>query len=63
MIYLSPVNPMIAKKSKEFFNEKNWQWSDASTPLLNKELAKFSPLLTRVDHKQVNSLIDTSNDI
>ena len=63
IIYLSPVNPMIAKKSKEFFNEKNWQWSDASTPLLNKELAKFSPLLTRVDHKQVNSLIDKSNDI
>ena len=63
MIYLSPVNPIIAKKSRVFFNEDNWQWSDASTPLLKKELAKFSPLLTRVDPKQVNILVDKSNDI
>ncbi|MAD91884.1 MAG: methionine--tRNA ligase [Gammaproteobacteria bacterium] len=58
MIYLSPVNPMIAEKTRNFFNEDVWQWSDASTPLLNVKLTKFNPLLMRIDSKQVQCLLE-----
>jgi methionyl-tRNA synthetase len=60
MIYLSPVCPVVAKDARQFFNERNWEWDDASTPLLNVTLPKFKPLLMRVDSDQVQRLIEQS---
>ncbi len=60
MIYLAPVLPEIAEKSRDFFAEEQWQWSDASKPLLGTTIRKFQPLLTRVEPDKVASMVEQS---
>jgi methionyl-tRNA synthetase len=60
MIYLAPVLPEIAEKSREFFAEEQWQWSNASSPLLGTAINKFQPLLTRVEPDKVASMVEQS---
>lgn len=60
MIYLAPVLPEIAEKSREFFAEEQWQWSDACKPLLGTTIRKFQPLLTRVEPDKVASMVEQS---
>ncbi|MBT5862294.1 MAG: methionine--tRNA ligase [Gammaproteobacteria bacterium] len=62
MIYLSPVNPGVAKDVRHFFNESNWHWDNASIPLLDVSLPKFKPLLTRVDSDQIQRLVEQSQE-
>jgi methionyl-tRNA synthetase len=58
MIYLTPVIPGIADKSKELFNEKKWEWSDISSPILGKKIQKYKPLLTRIDKEKVKKMME-----
>ena len=62
MIYLTPVIPSLAEKSRALFNETAWPWSAASTPLLATEIRKFKPLLTRVEQAQVDKMIEQSKE-
>ena len=62
MIYLAPVLPSVAQSAREFLGEGEWHWPDASTPLLGKSINKFKPLLTRVDPKQVERMIEQSKE-
>ena len=62
MIYLAPVLPSVAQSAREFLGEGEWHWHDASTPLLGKSINKFKPLLTRVDPKQVERMIEQSKE-
>jgi len=62
MIYLSPVIPVVAKDAREFLNEDEWHWQDASTPLLGSVISKFKPLLTRVEPQQVQRIIEQSQE-
>ncbi len=62
MIYLSPVIPGVAKDAREFLNEDEWQWQDASTPLTGTVIRKFKPLLTRVEPEQVQRIIEQSQE-
>ncbi len=62
MIYLAPVIPVIAHDTREYLNEKTWQWQSAATPLLGVQLPKFKPLLTRVDAEDVQRMVDQSRD-
>ncbi|MDJ0917150.1 MAG: methionine--tRNA ligase, partial [Woeseiaceae bacterium] len=60
MIYLSPVLPAVSDKARTFLDEATWQWSDATTPLLGTSINKFEPLLTRVESKQVENMVEQS---
>jgi methionyl-tRNA synthetase len=62
MIYLAPVIPAIAEGAREFLGEDEWRWQDTSTPLLGHSINKFKPLLTRVDPKQVERMVDQSKE-
>jgi methionyl-tRNA synthetase len=62
MIYLSPVIPVVAKDAREYLNEDEWLWHDASTPLLGAVLPKFKPLLTRVEPEQIERLVEQSQE-
>jgi len=62
MIYLAPVIPAVAASAREYLNEEEWQWSNASSPLLDVELPKFKPLLTRVESDQVQRMIEQSQE-
>ena len=60
MIYLTPVIPGVADDARAFLQEENWSWDDASTPLLGTSVAKFKPLLTRVEPDQVKNMVEQS---
>jgi methionyl-tRNA synthetase len=62
MIYLTPVIPSLAEKSRELFNETAWPWSAASTPLLATGIRKFKPLLTRIEQAQVDKMVEQSKE-
>ena len=62
MIYLSPVLPVVAEDARVFLDESGWQWRDACTPLLGSKINKFKPLLTRVDPKQVERMVEQSRE-
>ena len=62
MIYLEPVIPAVADGAKRFLGEDTWRWADASTPLLDATINKFTPLLKRVEAEQVQRMIEQSKE-
>ncbi|AHF01476.1 methionyl-tRNA synthetase [Thiomicrospira aerophila AL3] len=60
MIYLAPVLPETTRKAREFFNEPEWTWASASSPLFGHEIAPYQPLLTRLEMTQVEKMLDDS---
>jgi methionyl-tRNA synthetase len=61
-IYLTPVIPGVAKDARALFGEGPWLWQSAATPLLDHDIATYKPLLTRIDSKQVQKMIDQSRE-
>jgi methionyl-tRNA synthetase len=62
MIYLSPVIPSVAAASREFLGDEDWAWGSVTSPLLGSRINKFTPLLTRVEKKQVDAMVEQSKD-
>ncbi len=60
MIYLAPVLPVVAAHARGFLAEREWHWSDASRPLLGTTINAYEPLLTRVEARQVEAMVDQS---
>jgi methionyl-tRNA synthetase len=59
-IYLKPVLPELAKKSEQFLNTPPLRWDDAQTPLTRHRINRFKPLMTRVEQKAVDAMIEDS---
>ena len=57
MIYLQPILPDMAVKSQHFFQESNWVWASAASPLLGGVINAYEPLATRLDPKTVARLV------
>ncbi len=62
MIYLAPVLPALADKSRELFRENPWTWGAASEPLLSQEISEYQPLLVRVETSQLERIIEESRE-
>jgi len=62
MIYLTPVIPELANKSRDLLNESEWHWESAASPLLDHKIKKFKPLLTRVEKEQVDKMVEQSKE-
>ena len=63
-IWLQPVLPELATKVKTLFNEQNWCWDDYKKPLCGDTIRPFTPLLTRIDKKQITAVLEQSkNDL
>ena len=62
MVYLTPVIPGVAEDARRFLGEQEWHWADASTPLLDATINKFTPLLKRVEPEQVQHMIEQSKE-
>ncbi|MFQ6004937.1 MAG: methionine--tRNA ligase [Woeseia sp.] len=60
MIYLTPVIPAVAEQVRIQFNEEPWAWQSAAEPLLDCRIAKYEPLLTRIEERQVERMIEQS---
>ena len=60
--YLKPVLPVLAEKSEKFLNVSPLNWDDLQQPLLNHEINKFKPLMTRVEKKDIDAMIEDSKE-
>ncbi len=58
MIYLKPVLPKTAGNVELFLNIPPLKWEDAGQPLLNHRINRFKPLLTRVEDKQIEAMVE-----
>jgi methionyl-tRNA synthetase len=58
MIYLQPVLPEMARAAREFFQEPDWTWDSAATPLAGTIILPYRALATRLDAKTVARLIE-----
>ncbi len=62
--YLRPILPATADKSEEFLQIAPMQWDDLRQPLTGHTLAKFTPLMTRVEQTQIDAMIsDSAEDL
>jgi methionyl-tRNA synthetase len=58
MIYLAPVLPSMAARACAFFQESQWTWGAASTPLLSTSINAYEALAVRLDPKTVARLVE-----
>ena len=61
-IYLAPVMPEIAEKTQRWLGESGWSWNSVQTPLLGQKISAYEPLLTRIDKKQINKMIEETKN-
>ncbi len=60
--YLRPILPATAEKSEAFLNTSALEWSALATPLVDHEISKFKPLMTRVEPKQIETMVERSKE-
>jgi len=63
--FLAPVTPALAQRAGDFLRvnlSAAGGWGDLQTPLLNHGIAPFTPLLARIDHRQVCNIVNDSRD-
>ena len=60
MTWLKPVLPRTAQRTESFLRCGELAWDRLASPLLDHELARFEPLLTRVDRKKVDAMVADS---
>lgn len=58
VIFLKPVLPVTAKGAEEFLGSQPLHWKDAAAPLLGQKINRYKPLLTRVDPRQIEAMIE-----
>jgi methionyl-tRNA synthetase len=57
IVYLKPVVPALAARAEALLAGGELAWGDVAAPLLGRKIAKFEPLLTRVENATVEALI------
>ena len=59
-IFLKPVLPEMAEKAEAFLSVAPLTWADAEAPLLGHTIAKFKPMLQRIETAQIEKMVDAS---
>ncbi|HLU61868.1 MAG TPA: methionine--tRNA ligase [Gammaproteobacteria bacterium] len=62
VIYLKPVLPKLAERTEAFLQIEPLEWDDAQRPLLDHAISAFKPLMTRIDPKQIDALIEKTRE-
>ena len=60
--YLKPVLPATIEAAETFLGIAPLTWEDAKTPLHGHVIGKFKPLMTRVDPKQIEAVVEDSKE-
>jgi methionyl-tRNA synthetase len=58
--YLAPVLPALAGKVREFMRLDSMRWGDIAEPLHSHRIAKFQPLMTRIEPATVEAMVEAS---
>src|SRR4029079_15746466 len=59
---LKPVLPDICARAELFFDAPVVHWDDFAEPLLGHRIATYEALLTRIDPKQIEAMIESSRE-
>ena len=62
MTWLKPVLPRTAERAASFLRCGDFAWDDVASPLLDHEIARFEPLLTRVEQGKIDAMVSESMD-
>lgn len=62
MVYLKPVIPYTAEKTETFLGAGELTWTNAAEPLLDHKIENFQPLITRLDEKAINAMVEDSKE-
>ena len=60
--WLRPILPGTAEAAEAFLQVPPLAWGDLSQPLLDHEIAKFKPLMTRVEPAQVSAMLEACKE-
>jgi len=60
--FLRPILPVTAEKSESFLQIDALTWEQLSQPLVDHEIAKFKPLMTRIEEKQIAAMVEASKE-
>lgn len=58
--YLAPVVPKMAQRSAEFLNDPVDQLNRVDTPLLNHKISPYVHLMTRIQQKSIDAMLESS---
>ncbi len=62
MGYLRPILPATTEKSEAFLQIEPMSWDSLQHPLTAHAIAKFKPLMTRVEAPQIEAMVNDSKD-
>ncbi|MFC1376708.1 MAG: methionine--tRNA ligase [gamma proteobacterium symbiont of Ctena orbiculata] len=60
--YLRPILPGTAEMAEAFLQIGPLTWEQLRTPLTGHQIGKFKPLMTRVDPKQIEAMLEHSKE-
>lgn len=60
VILLKPVLPQLTQAAENFLNVKPFTWANLPNDLINHQLNEFTPLLTRIDMKDIEKMTEAS---
>ncbi|HLA83345.1 MAG TPA: methionine--tRNA ligase [Thermoguttaceae bacterium] len=61
-VYMAPVLPRLAQQTGELLGRPIQHWDESRTPLVGTAVNKFTHMMTRVDKKQVDAMIEASRE-
>ncbi|GHA08560.1 methionine--tRNA ligase [Arenicella chitinivorans] len=61
-IYLKPVLPDLVSRAEAFLNVDPLRWDDLQQPLLDHQINKFTPLMTRIESDSIDAMIEESKE-
>lgn len=61
-VYLKPIVPRLVRRSEEYLNAGELKWNEVTQPLLAHKLGSFKRLMSRIDPKQIEKIIQASKD-
>jgi methionyl-tRNA synthetase len=60
IVYLKPIVPALAARAEKLLGGAELDWQSAAKPLLGTSIAKFEPLLTRVEPAAIEAIAKPS---
>jgi methionyl-tRNA synthetase len=60
--YLKPVIPATAARAETFLGDALARFDCVDRPLLDHRIGTFTPLITRIDRKQIDAMIEASKE-
>lgn len=61
-IYLKPVLPIMTEKTEQFLNIEPCNWDHRLKPLTGHTINPFKPLMTRIEQKNIDDMIEKSKE-